>query len=372
MNTTTKRFTVVLGIVMSAAMVVSLIAPLLSGQVGVADNLAETPRATLRPDPTNPPPPDIALIDFDSRYLHSSGLFTVAVPSGWEATTDSGSADELKAGFSNGAAQSIVDARIIKNPDGISTAEELSAFFSRDALNESWREYWNWDETSRKLDGDGEVVIDFNLSRSRVHFIARQRAWLQDGDIYSARVVTPENAPRELKYVLDGWAESIKRLDVYRGAAFEWNGYFDNAEKHLIRYPGGWQVVDAAPGAPATVIGDDATLVVEAADAALNNEEDARNWIETWRGGIEALSSESVEVAGASGYRVSYRMTTLDGAVESGLALMLRGADDRLHIANARASQLDTDLLGDDNASSLLRSVIDSFRLLPELDASTS
>lgn len=371
MNKATKRFTVIIGIVMSVAMVGSLLIPLFSGQVGYTENLAETPRPTPLPEPTYPPPPDIAVIDFDQMLLHPSGLFTLAVPTGWQSSSHSSTVDELRAGLSNSAAHSVVEARIIKNSDGISDASDLSAFFSRDWLGQTWRDYWNWEETSRKIAEDGSVVIDFNLQRSRTHFIARQVSWLQEGDIYSARVVTAENAPQELKFLLDGVIDGVRRLEVYRDAPFDWNAYFDNADKHMIRFPSAWEVTDAAQGLPATIVGDAVILVVETQDVALNSESDALDWMGKWRDGIEALTVESVESGDASGYLVSYRRSTLDGAPESGLALMLHGSDNRLHVANARVGEVDVDLLQLENDDYGLREVLDSFHLLPALDAST-
>ena len=371
MNKATKRFTVVIGIVMSVAMVGSLLIPLFSGQVGYTENLNETPQPTPLPEPTFPPPPDVSVIDFDQLLLHPSGLFTVAVPSGWQSASHSNTADELRAGLSNSEAHSVIEARIIKNPGGINESGELSAFFSRDWLGQTWRDYWNWEETSRKINEDGSVVIDFNLQRSRTHFIARQVSWLQDGDIFSARVVTAENAPQELKFLLDGVVNSVRRLDAYRDGSFEWNAYFDNTDKHMVRFPSAWEVSDAAQGLPATIVSDAVVMVVETQDVALNSESDAIDWMGKWRDGVEALTVESVESGEASGYLVSYRRSTLDGAPESGLALMLHGTDNRLHVANARISDVDVDLLQLDNDEYGLREVLDSFRLLPALDAST-
>lgn len=356
---------------MSVAMVGSLLIPLFSGQVGYTENLAETPRPTPLPEPTFPPPPDISAIDFDDLLLHPSGLFTMAVPTGWQSASHSNSPDELRAGLNNGEALSVVEARIIRNTGGISEVSDLSAYFSRDWLGQTWRDYWDWEETSRKVTDDDEVIIDFNLSRSRSHFIARQISWLQDGDIFSARVVTAENASQELKFLLNGLVESIQRLDTYREAPFDWNAYFDNIDKHMLRFPSAWEVTDAAEGLPATIVGEAITMVVETQDVALTSESDAIDWMGKWRDGVEALTVEPVEIGGANGYRISYRRSTLDGAPESGLALMLHGSDNRLHVANARIADVDVDLLQLESDDYGLREVLDSFRLLPELDAST-
>ena len=370
MNNTTKRLTLVIGVIMTVAMVGSLILPLLSGQVAQSDFGAETTQPTRMPEPTFPPPPDISAIDFDTTYLHPSGLFTVAAPTGWRSASSSNTADELRAGLSNADAQSVVEARIIKNHGGISAADELSAYFDRTWLQHTWSEYWGWDETSRKITDDGRVVIDFNLTRSRTYFIARQESWLQDGDIYSVRVVTAENAPRELKFLLEGVAKSVRRLEAYADAPFDWNVYFDNLDKHIIRFPAEWQLTDAAQGLPATVVSREVTMVVDTRDVALASEGDAIDWIEKWRDGLEALTVAPVEVGGASGFRVSYQVPTLDGATDSGLAIMLNGSDNQLHVANARISDVELDLLQADVAEYPLIAVLDSFRLVPDLEVS--
>ena len=371
MNKTTKRFTVILGIIMSVAMVASLLIPLFSSQVGYTENLAEAERPTPLPEPTFPPPPDIASISFDETLLHPSGLFTMAVPTGWQSASHSNTVDELRAGLSNSAAHSVVETRIIKNQAGISDADALNAFFDEGWLSQTWRDYWDWEETSRKLTDDGRVVIDFNLSRSRSHFIARQVSWLENGDIYSARVVTAENAPAELKFLLDGVIQSMARLDAFPEAPFDWNAYFDNLDKHMIRFPSDWEVADAAAGLPATIIGDKAILVLETQDVALASDSDAIDWMTKWRDRVEPLTAEPIQVGESSGYQVSYRRSTLDGAPESGIALMLHGTDNRLHVANIRVGATDSDLLQLEADDFGVRAVLDTFRLLPGLDATT-
>ena len=366
MNTATKRFTVVVGIIMSIAMVGSLILPLLSGQT--AQVQPDAPRPTPVPAPTFPPRPDVSQIDFDDVYLHPSGLFTLGRPTGWIPTIEQTGAEEALVGLTNSDALSQVEARISPKPEDVATADDLSAFFSDDWLKQSWPYYSSWDETSRKMTDEGRVVIDFNLARSRVDYIARQESWIEAGDIYTVRVVAPENAPQELKFLLAGAIDSIQRLEVYAGSPFDWQGYFDNTDKHMIRYPHGWKVTDAAAGLPATIASDDVTMVVETVDVALASESDTIDWIENWRSGVEALTVEAVEVGGAAGYEVSYRLSTVDGASESGLAMLLNGPDNRLHVANARIAEMDVDLQTASAEEFPLISVLDSFRLLPELE----
>ncbi len=365
MNRTTKTFTFIIGIIMTIAMVGSLILPMLTGNIGQADIEAEAP--TPFPEPTLPAPPDTAAINFDSLHLHSSGLFTVAAPSGWIAGGGSNTADELRASLTNSAYLSVVEVRISKNHAGIADLDALSAFLDKSWLSQTWSGYSRWDETSRKTTADGRVQIDFNLARGRSHMIARQESWLEGGDIYTVRVVMAENAPDALKFILQGVANGIERLPAYVDAPFGWDAYFDNLDKHILRYPSDWAVTDAAPGLPATIVGDHITLAVATFDVAITSEDEARAWTESQRRGIQALSVEALTVAEAPGFQVSYRHTTLDGEVESGLLLMLNGADNRLHVANVRSATLNEDLLTVDRAEYPWLAVIDSFRLMPDL-----
>ncbi len=368
MNKTTKTFTYIIGIVMTVAMVGSLILPMISSQVGLGESYLETPQPTPFPEPTMPPPPDTTLIDFDSRYLHRSGLFTIGAPTGWNPSSDSNTADELRAGLNNSDVRSVVELRISKNHARLSDVDSLSDFLDKTWLGQTWSGYTGWDETGRKIVGDEVLQIDFNVRRGRSNLIARQESWIEGGDIYSARVVTAENAARELKFLLHGVADSVERISEYADAPYNWDAYFDNVDKHMVRYPTNWEVTDAAEGLPATIEGDSAVLVVSALDGALGSEDDAKDWTENWRAGVKARSIQAVDIAGAPGYRVSYRLKTLDGAVASGSIIMLQGTDDRLHVANIRMPDLDEDLLAVDAAEYPWLAVLDSFRLLPDLE----
>lgn len=367
MNQTTKTFTIIIGIIMSVAMVGSLILPLLSSNIGMTDPYSLTPEATDMPEPTMPPQPDIAAIDFEERYLHRSGLFTVGAPTGWSPASDSNNASELRAGLNNGDASSVVEVRINKH-GGLSDAAGLSDYLDKTWLGHTWGGYTSWDETSRRITDDGIVRIDFNLERGRSHFIARQESWLAGGDIYSVRVVTAENAAQALKFLLGGVSDSIDWLPQYAGARFDWNIYFDELDKHMLRYPSDWDVTDAEPGLPATITGDDVTLAVAAFDVLLANEDEARAWIEGWRSGVTAQSAQAVDVDGAAGYKLSYRRQTVDGAVESGAVIALNGSDNRLHAANLRAATVDEDLLAAGADVYPWLAVLDSFRLTPDFE----
>jgi len=365
MSNTTKGLTYVIGIVMTIAMVASTILPLLTNNT--VQNTAQAVEPTAIPEPTLPPPPDTSQISFDDVYLHPSGLFTLGVPTGWNPTLEDSSEGEVRVSLGNSDALSVIETRIISSEQEIADGDALSAFFSDTWLGQTWRDYQNWEETNRSVTEDGHVVIDFNLTRTQSNYIARQESWLQDGEIYSVRVVTAENAPEELKFVLDGVKSNVERVNVYADSPFDWSGYFDNTDKHMIRYPEAWTVTDAADGLPATISGDDTTLLVETVDVALDSEDAAIDYIENWRSGVEALTVESIDVDGASGYEVSYKLTTLDGAPESGLAVLLNGSDNRLHVANGRISNVDVDLQTDESGEYSLSSILESFHLFPDL-----
>lgn len=369
MNKTTKTLTYVIGIIMTVAMVGSLILPMLSSNIGQAEIDAEAERPTPLPEPTLPPPPDTDAISFDRAYLHNSGLFTIGAPTGWSPIAGSNTADELRASLTNGELLSVIEVRISKDHAGLADSEALSALLDKTWLGHTWSGYSRWHETSRKITDDDIVQIDFNLSRARSHMIARQESWLEDGDIYSVRVIMAENAPRELKFILKGVAATIERLPIYADAPFGWDVYFDNLDKHIARYPSDWDLTDAAEGVPATIVGDGASLVLSTVDVAVSSEDEAIDWIQSWRSGVMARSVEAVEVDGNAGFKVSYRLATLDGDAESGLAIMLNGADNRMHVANLRLRNIDEDLLAVDPSEFPSLATIDSFRLVPDLQA---
>ena len=295
-------------------------------------------------------------------------MFTIGAPTGWTPASDSNTADELRAGLSNSDLLSVVEVRINKNHAGISDADGLSDFLDKTWLGHTWSGYSSWDETARTTVDDRIVRIDFNVNRGRSHLIARQESWIEGGEIYSVRVVTTENAPRELVSILAGLAGSIDTLPVYEDARFDWDAYHDNVDKHIVRYPSDWEVVDAEEGLPATISGEGATLVVGTYDAAIASDTEATDWIENWRSGVEVHAAQAIEVDSVAGYKVSYRISTLDGATESGLASMLNGPDSRLHVANLRLTDLDINLLQADETLYPSVAVPDSLRLLPDLD----
>jgi hypothetical protein len=127
---------------------------------------------------------------------------------------------------------------------------------------------------------------------------------------------------------------------------FDWQAYYDHILNHIIRYPSGWTVTDSAPGRPASITGSDGeALRVEALpDTAIADEDAASAWVESQRSGSTVSSVVPVVRGDASGFSVAYAFTTADGAPQSGLAVLLNGADGTLHVANLHFSAENMDL----------------------------
>lgn len=363
MSDLSKRFTIVFGVVLSVAMVASLILPLLMPQTPLQEQIVPTEG----PQPTVPPPVEnLNTITFNETYQHPSGLFSVAIPSGWTVTNTRSLPNEAAVNTNNGELLSVTETFVMQPAEPVTTAEDLNNIFNAVWMGQSWQRYANWTETGRRVDGD-RLIIDFNLSQGRFDYIARHVAWTDGTWVYAVRVVTLDNASQMLLYLLDGLADSLQPNTVYADTPFDWNSYSDTAAGHIIRFPQNWSIVDAAEGQPATISSSGAVLRVEADDTVISDEDAARAWIEAWRSGVTALTVQPAEQADLSGYRVSYRLTSLDGDSESGLALLLNGPDGRLHVANLRTGGEEVDLnsaaAGETHGH--LLSVLETFRLLP-------
>ncbi|MDQ7024015.1 MAG: hypothetical protein Q9P44_00475 [Anaerolineae bacterium] len=345
-RTMQQRITVVLGVVLVFAMLSSTAIGLLRnlGQRGSSNSHAQA--ATSVAPPTVPPPiSNLESIDFSETYLHPSGLFTAALPSGWQVTNETSTTGEAQVTMRNSTQLSVVEIRVTRptSEQDISTIEGVSAIFDDSWLTSSWREYSTWDESARTIE-DGRVVIDFNLSRSGQTYIGRQESFTDGTWVYSVRAVTPGNASQMLQYVLDNEVNRFQMLEQYVGAPLEWNAYFDGTSNYIIRYPSTWAVVDSAQGAPVSINGANAQLRVEALEATVDSEEAASAYTEGLRGGINVLSVEPVEQFDASGFNVAYTLSTLDGATQSGLVTILND-DEGSYAANLLLTDIsDTDL----------------------------
>jgi hypothetical protein len=333
-------FAIVLAFVMGA----SLLVPLFSQNLGAVNPDAQpTTAPTQRPTPTVPPAPDTSAIAFTESYLHPAGIFTAAVPTGWEVGTEVNNQDEAQVTLRNPDLLSLVEARILQPADdqAVNSAADLGAIFDENWLRSSWREYTSWDESTRRVDQEADqLIIDFTLSRSGQDFIARHVAYTDQNWVYVVRAVTPSGSQYSdvLRYIIDNMVANFAPVAAYTDTPLAWNGYFDEVWQHLIRYPADWQVADAAPGVPASITGSDVSLRVEAEDIELADEAAAEAYVAGLRPNIDVLSVTTTETPSGSAYRVAYSLPTLDGPSESGVVLLLPGESGLTHVANLRLS----------------------------------
>ena len=362
-----KRITLIFGI--SMALILAL-TTLLSA-VGQS---AQPPAPTAAPVPTFPPPPDLAGIDFAQRALHPAGLYTVAVPTGWQVSESLNTYEGLRTVLDNQAAQSVIQVDVDRPPrrgeGGPLTLDILDARYNQAWLGSSWREYRDWEESERRRSEDGRLLMDFTLQHGGQTVVARQEAWTDGEWIYSVRVVTPANATGALVLLLEGVAESLQPLKELADTPFHWNAWFDADNAHFIRYPDTWELSDSAPGRPTSITGAEASLRLETDSAQVSDEADAAARVAGRHSGAQILSVSALERAEASGYAVAWSGRNVDGDQYSGLDLLLNGPDGLLHTASLRFPGL-TDLNTEEGAAAEpdLEAMMRSFRLLPELAA---
>lgn len=324
-RTRAQRLYAGIAIFLAVIMGVSLILPLLSQNAGVHSPQTIPPTAT--PRPTVPAPiEDLNSVQFEEAYLHPSGLFTASIPTGFVVTNANSTTGEAIATMRNGQQLGVVELRVVRPVQGqdITTAEGLSEIFNENWLRDSWREYTSWNEDNRRLEED-TVVIDFSLERSGQDFIARQEAFADDQWVYAVRVVAPSNASDYLQFVLANVRDSFAPIERYIGTPIEWTSYFDEAGAYLVRYPSLWQVTDSVTGGPTSITADGVQLLVDTESAVVDSADAASEWVANSRPGVEVLSAEEVDQYGSVGYQVAYQVETLDGDVQSGLAILIGG-----------------------------------------------
>lgn len=363
-------------------MVASAVLPGLSQQ---NQQIAPPVEPTVNPVPTFPPPPALNTISLDQTYLHPSGLFTVAQPSGWLPSRDSNNGTHVQITFNNEAAKSVIETYIEKPFEPIESLEALSAHFTADALRTSWRNYLNPTEIGRFIDTENQrVLIDFELTLSRQTYLARHVARLEDGWIEVTRVVTPENARELLLFLVDQLPRTITRVPLFADVPSDeiaWTAYYSPVDGLIIRHPNGWRIVDGGPGDLVSIEGSNGEMlrIETLSGVAIEDEAAATAFVEALRPGIRVVSVSPVTRGAAQGYNVAYQFRTLEGENQNGLAALLNGLDGRLYVANVRASGDPLDLNAEDSATNFLVSAlvgtINSFNLaagsgLPDADAS--
>ncbi|MGJ3240028.1 MAG: hypothetical protein ACFE0Q_15075 [Anaerolineae bacterium] len=368
-----QRITLFLGIFLSFGMVIGLVTPLLLNQQSIAQPQT---RPTNTPRPTQPVPPDTANINFDTTYLHPSGLFTASIPTNYELTNEFNSTGEAQVTMEDRDALSVLEIRVIRPTDTVAldTPQSLGAQFTTEWLRSSWSRYSTWEEDARRVDDD-RLVMDFNLTRNGQNYVARQVAFTDGTWIYTLRVVSPSNATEVMQYVLENQVASFEPIERYVGERLEWNGYFDDSTNHLVRFPSEWMLVDGSEGRPASIAGNDTQLRVETTDATIDSEASASEFVSGLRSNIDVLSVEAVDQYGDSGFRVAYTQSTLDGATQSGVVLLVNGTN-TTHVLNLLLENVaDTDLnavdvTAEDTDLAIVEAlnVLDTFSILPDLE----
>ena len=342
-NSPAKRATIILGVLLAIVMIGSVFAPLLS------QNATTTTTDTTAVPPTTvatfpPPPSDFSVYTFNQVYLHPSGIFTIGQPNGWNATNPNKGTNIAQVNLVNNSLYSVVDSYIEAVSPPITPAD-LSAHFSEAVINASWTNFNQWEETSRKMDGD-RLVIDFNITLQSRTYVARQIAWT-DGDwVYTVRVLVPENAVDFLKYLLDNFVSSLQVQSEFKGMPLDWTAYYDPDNSHIIRYPADWTLVDSAPGRPTSITGSGGQqLRVEArANTPIADEAAARAFAEALSSGNKVVSVKPITRLLGQGFAVAYSYQTVDGSQQSGLVDLLNSADGTLHIADLRFPMSGVDL----------------------------
>lgn len=368
-SNTMKRLTVVFGIVMAAVMALSVILPTMGRNATTQTSV----QPTQAPVPTFPPPPDTAAITFDNVYLHPSGLYSVAQPTGWPASQPESTDTNARSTFTNPGGQSIiqVDVETLLREEPM-TLDDVDARYTQAALGSSWSNYSSWRETgSRVRTEDGRLQMDFALTAQNQQYVARQLAWTDGEWLYSVRVVTPDNATDALRFVLTGVADSLVPNKVFAGTPFGWSAYHDTVHNHIVRFPRAWTISDSAAGRPASISGPGGEMLrVEAqADTRAADADAARAWAEAARPGATVLNVTPVSREGGDGFAVAYSFTSADGEAQSGLAVLLNGADGALHSANLRFLGDGVDLTTEEGraAQPELAQIMDTFLILPPL-----
>lgn len=364
-----RRFTVFLGVLLIFAMAGSVLLPLFQPQISQIPPELPTPTSP----PVIPTPiADLQSINFSQAYLHPAGLFTASLPEGWTTASEFNTTSEAQSTFRNAEAQSVIEVRLIQAGENLQTAEEVSAYFNDTWLAASWREYTAWNERTRSTN-DNKVMIDFSLRRGLVDYIARHEAYSDGNWVYVTRVVTPANASGMLVYLLDQVSASLTPNNQFVGTPLNWKAYFDQSDKHILRYPDGWTLTDAAAGVSASLESDAGAVRLEAANAVVASESDAEAFVSASLPGASILSTEAIERNGFRGFSVAYSLPSADGPAFSGLAVLLNGPDERVHSAFLRSRLSGVDFNSDEAASISgdLLQMMSTFTLLPDVGSNS-
>ncbi len=347
-NKSAKRATIILGVVMIIAIGSSAVLPLFTQNIqNPVVEPTEVPIPTFAPAIT-----DFSTITFDQDYLHPSGLFSIAQPTGWTTGQETSNPDGAEITFNNTSILSVLQVSLQVAAAPLQSMDELDAIYTSAALNQSWSNYrripetgLNYRETGRRRE-DNRLIMDFELQNQRRQiFVARQVAWYDTDWVYSVRVVTPDNQIDLLRHLIDNLVQRYRPNRLFAGTPADWRAYFDATNNFVLRYPSTWTLTDSAPGRPASIDGGDVSLRVETQQiSAPLDEAGASRYVESSRPNVAVSSVQPATRGTLSGFSVAYSYADADGNPNSGLALLLNGGDNRLYVANLRLAKAGVDL----------------------------
>jgi len=173
-----------------------------------------------------------------------------------------------------------------------------------------------------------------------------------------------------LKYLMDNLIKNFKPNRIFAGTPTDWSAYFDPSTNLIIRYPGSWRVTDSAPGRPTSIDGSNGSLRIQSQSVSTAlDEAAARNWVTANVPGSTVTSAKETKRGDMSGFMVAYTYADADGNQNSGLALLLNGANNTLYSANLRIFEANVDLNVDTAqvAHADLMKILSTFQLLPGL-----
>jgi hypothetical protein len=347
----TRWSVLIFAIAMSIIMVGSLATGWLL-QIAQQRDFRRQQQAQLEPTPvpTFEAPVTVDTITFEEDVLQANGIFSVSVPNPpeWGAIESSFDTFANRARLVMRNDLNVVEASAEQPSTPVTTIDELGELYNTQVLGATWRNYTNWRESARTVvteDGREYLQIDFELEFGNRTYVARQRIWTENEQVYSVRVVTPENATELLVFLLDNISDSFTVRDEFAGVPISWDAYYDPELQHIIRFPTGWQITDAADGAPASIESQDVTLRVETiADESIDDEDAAEDYAAALPGVTEVFTVTETERGTLSGYTVSYQTRNLDGEIGSGMVLLLND-EDSLRVANLQVNGAEADLL---------------------------
>jgi hypothetical protein len=346
MQNNARRISIILGGFMVVVLLLGVILPLFQTNNPVPVNV---PDPTDIPTATFPPPvTDFTGIALDQLFLHPTGLYTIAQPTGWTVTAPTTQTGVAQVGMNNSVNLSVIDAYLQQPDTPVSTIDDVSALLTREVLAQTWTRYNRWQETNRRIEND-RLIIDFAIDFRNTQYAARQVSWTDGQYIYSVRVVVPANGIELLRWLIDNLPATLQLNPAVASAPFEWQSYYDYTTSSIVRFPQTWAVQDSAAGSNASVIGPNgASLRIDyTLQEAPLDEAAAQALVTRTQANTTLLSTTPITRGGVNGYSVAYAFSNADGEPFSAQSVILPLADGRVSIATLRfpASSIDLSLL---------------------------